>query len=251
MRHLLARVAFVAALFAALTLCGIESFAAPGGDDGLLFALTADKGFTADFAKGDPRPNFDDKTKIAVDPKTGPYIQSEGEQVLSWHAASNIYAQRGTLSFNWRARTPLGGMQFPIFRVGYFDHTSWNMAWLRIDWNGHGIDAFVTDDNLARVRVSYRMDQFPAPVQWTNIAFSWDETKGIALYIDGKLVASKDQPAVLDSGLDQFGPFSRSISPMQVQSGYQYVRGGDVDEIRIYDHMLEPATISAIEAGQP
>ncbi|MDE2267067.1 MAG: LamG domain-containing protein [Alphaproteobacteria bacterium] len=245
-------------VFAAVLVVSIGAsavFAAAENDtgvkDGLLFYLSADKGFTADFAKGDPKPNYDDKTTIANDPKTGPYIRSEGEQVLSWHAASNVYAQRGTLDFNWRAREALGGMQFPLFRVGYFDHTSWNMDWLRIDWNGHGIDAYVTDNNLAEVRVSYRMDKVPAADQWVNIGFTWDETKGVCLYVDGKLVAQKDATAVLDSGLDQFGPFSRTISPMQVQSGYQYVRGGDIDEIRFYDHMLSADSVADVAQGKP
>jgi Concanavalin A-like lectin/glucanases superfamily len=241
-------------VISAASLLGLSALFAAAENDtgstGLLFYLSADKGFVADFAKGDPKPNFNDRTAIATDPKTGPYIRSEGEQVLSWRAASNIYAQRGTLDFNWRAREPLGEMQFPIFRVGYFDHTSWNMEWLRIDWNGHGLDAFVTDDNLAEVRVSYRTDKIPAPDQWVNVAFSWDETQGIRLYVDGKLVAQKDAAAVLDSGLDQFGPFSRVISPHQVQSGYQYVRGGDIDEIRIYDHMLSPESIAGIHGGK-
>ncbi len=247
----------IVAVFAATVVLGIGTLAALAadkndtGNSGLLFSLSADKGFDADFAKGDAAPSFHDKTQIAVDPKTGPYIRSDGEQVLAWHAASNIYAQRGTLSFNWRAREPLGEMQFPIFRVAYFDHTSWNMVWLRIDWNGHGIDAFVTDDNLARTRVSYRMDKIPAPDQWVSIAFAWDETQGIRLYVDGKPVAQKDATAVLDSGLDQFGPFSRVISPHQVQSGYQYVRGGDIDQIRIYDHMLSPDSVTALAAGKP
>ncbi len=69
-------------------------------------------------------------------------------------APGSIYAQRGTLSFYWKAREPVGTTPFPLFRVGYADHTSWDMAWLRIDWNGKGFDAFVTDDNLSRVRVS-------------------------------------------------------------------------------------------------
>ncbi len=220
-------------------------------DSGLLFFLSGGNGLTADTAKGDAKPNFADKASVAIDPKTGPYIRSEGEQVLSWRAASNIYAQRGTLSFNWRARDPLGSTAFPIFRVGYFDHTSWNMEWLRIDWNGHGIDAFVTDVNLAEVRVSYRMDVVPPPDRWVNIAFAWDETEGIRLTIDGKLAAQKNAGADLDSGLDQFGPFSRIISPIQVQSAYQYVRGGDIDELRIYNHMLLPESIAALALGKP
>jgi hypothetical protein len=66
--------------------------------------------------------------------------------------AGNIYAQRGTLAFSWRSRYPVGPTAFPIFRVGYADHSSWDMVWLRIDYNGEGgFDAFVTDVNLSRI----------------------------------------------------------------------------------------------------
>ncbi|GAA0566426.1 LamG domain-containing protein [Rhizomicrobium electricum] len=222
-----------------------------GTKDGLLFYLSGAKGFDADVASGDPSPNFIDKTAIASDPKAGPFIRSEGEQLLAWHAGGNIYAQRGTLAFRFRPREPLGEMQFPLWRVSYADHTSWDMDFLRIDWNGHGIDAFVTDNNLARLRVSYRMDTVPAPDQWIDITFTWDETAGVKLYVGGKLVAEKIQTAVLDAGLDQFGPFHRTISPMQVQSQYQYVRGGDIDEIRIYDHAISSDGVAALEAGRP
>ena len=49
---------------------------------------------------------------------------------------------------------PVDETEFPIFRVGYGDHSSWDMVWLRIDYNGHGFDAFVTDINLNRTRIS-------------------------------------------------------------------------------------------------
>ena len=225
------------------------SAAPPSGDSGLLFYVSGDKGLTADIARGDPAPNFADHVRVLPGGAHGAYIEAANDQVLSWNAASNIYAQRGTLAFLWRARTPLGRTEFPIFRVGYADHTSWDMTWLRIDWNGHGLDAFVTDANLARVRVSARLDTVPAPDRWIAIAFTWDETQGIRLYVDGKPVASKDQPAVLDAGLDQFGPHSRVISPHQVQSAYSYLRGGDIDEIRIYDHALTGQSIAALAAG--
>jgi len=38
---------------------------------------------------------------------------------------------------------------------------------------------------------------------------------------------------------------------MQVQSMYQYVRGGDIDEIRIYDHALKAESVAALVAGKP
>jgi hypothetical protein len=222
---------------------------ASDASDGLLFHLSGDKGLTADVARGEAQPNFADKVKVKQDATHGAYIEASGEQVLSWLAPGNIYAQRGTLSFYWRARDPIGPTPFVLFRVGYADHTSWDMAWLRIDWNGKGFDAFVTDNNLARVRVSYAVPAVPKPDQWLLMTFTWDETQGIALYVDGKQVASKTQVAALDAGLDQFGPHSRVISPHQVQSAYQFIRGGDVDDIRIYDHALDPAAVAAITTG--
>ena len=46
------------------------------------------------------------------------------------------------------------------------------MVWLRIDYNGHGFDAFVTDDNLGRTRVSYTMPNFPKPNEWAHLCAS-------------------------------------------------------------------------------
>ncbi|WP_165186405.1 LamG-like jellyroll fold domain-containing protein [Caulobacter soli] len=240
---------FKAALLVSAALIAAPALAHAADDSGLLFHLTGDKGLTADVAGGVATPNFADKVKIKTDPTHGPYIEAAGEETLSWMAPGNIYAQRGTLSFYWRARDPVGPTPFPLFRVGYADHTSWDMTWLRIDWNGKGFDAFVTDDNLSRVRVSTTAEA-PKPDQWILVTFTWDEAKGIALYIDGKPVASKAQAAALDAGLNQFGPHSRVISPHQVQSAYQFIRGGDVDDIRVYDHALDDAAIAGLAAGK-
>ncbi|THD77055.1 MAG: LamG domain-containing protein [Phenylobacterium sp.] len=231
---------------ALLALSGTAHAEAPG----LLFHLSADQGLTADQAAGDPAPNFADKVKIVPDGRLGGALSAADDVVLSWKAPGNIYAQRGTLSFFWRARYPVGEAPFPLMRVGFADHTSWDMTFLRLDWNGHGFDAFVTDNNLARVRVSFALPGRPAPDKWTHLAFTWDETKGIELYVDGKLAARKDQAAVLDSGLDQFGPTSRVVSPHQVQSRYSFMRGGDYDELRIYDHALPAADVAALARGE-
>ena len=123
------------------------------------------------------------------------------------------------------------------------------MVWLRIDYNGHGFDAFVTDINLSRVRVSVTLDKFPDPKAWTHLALAWDETRGIRFFVNGKLAAENKTTAVLDAALDQFGPHSRIISPYQVQSDYNFVRGGDIDEIRIYDRALSAAAVAALARG--
>ncbi|WP_262422191.1 hypothetical protein [Brevundimonas denitrificans] len=131
--------------------------AAPAAaQDGLLFHVSADDGLTADVAQGQAEPNFASHVSIRPDGRFGGYIEAQGAQTLTWEAPGNIQAQRGTLSFFWRAREPVSRNEFPVFRVSYSDHSSWDMVWLRIDWNGAGFDAFVTDTNLSRSSVSWR-----------------------------------------------------------------------------------------------
>ncbi|MCK4854338.1 MAG: LamG domain-containing protein, partial [Bacteroidales bacterium] len=221
------------------------------GEPGLLFYLSGDHEFRADFtAGGQDKPNYLRGLQIIQDGAIGKAFEAEDDQLMSYWAPGNIYAQRGTLSFYWRSRYPVGPTPFPVFRVAFADHTSWDMAWLRIDYNGSGFDAFVTDVGLARTRVSHYLETFPDPLKWTHIAFSWDETEGVRLYIDGNLVESTSVVGkVYDTGLDQFGPHSRIISPYQVQSMYNFMRGGDMDELRIYDRMLSDRNIADLSKG--
>src|SRR5260370_2803279 len=110
----------------------------PAKEPGLLFYLSGDHGFNADYAAGgDPAPNFLKDVKILPGGAKGSYLQCGNNQLLSYWAPGNIYSQRGTLSFNCRAREPVDATEFPIFRLGYGDHSSWDMLWLRIDYNGH------------------------------------------------------------------------------------------------------------------
>jgi hypothetical protein len=232
--------------------CSCSSFAATP-EPGLLFYLSGDHEFTADYAAGgDPAPNFLRDVKIIPDGARGAGFECANTQLMSYWAPGNIFAERGTLSFSWRSRYPVGPTAFPIFRVGYADHSSWDMVWLRIDYNGRGgFDAFVTDINLARIRVSYVMPEFPKPNEWVHLALAWDETRGIRFYVNGVLAGRQDSRAVLYAGLDQFGPHSRTIGPMQVQSDYNFTRGGDLDELRIYDRMLSDENINSLAKGNP
>ena len=216
-------------------------------DDALLFYQSCDRDLVADYAAGNPVPNFYKNIDLIGDGALGSAFHCRYRQLLSYWAPGNIYAQRGTLSFWWRAGDePYTETEFPIFRVGFADHTSWDMTWLRIDYNGHGFDAFVTDNNLVRVRVSTTVDPMPKEMAWSHFAFSWDENTGIRLYLNGREIARRDTCVVLDCGLDQFGPHSRIISPYQVQSMYNMQRGGDLDELRIYSRMLEPKEVAAL-----
>jgi hypothetical protein len=223
---------------------------APANEPGLLFYLSGDH-FDADYAAGGvAQPNYLADVKIMPGGVKGSYLQCGNNQLLSYWAPGNIYAQRGTLSFYWRSRDPVDETAFPVFRVGYADHSSWDQVWLRIDYNGHGFDAFVTDVNLGRTRVSYNMPKFPKPDQWVHLTLTWDETTGIKFYVDGEMVAEKAATGMFDAALDQFGPHSRIIGPTGVESSYSYDRGGDLDELRIYDRALSDENVASLARNE-
>src|SRR5260221_175529 len=122
----------------------VSTLVAGADTPSLLFYVSGENGTTADYsAGGTPEPNFDSEVTRIPDGAKGAALRCGDLQRLAWWAPGNIYAQRGTLSFFWRSRYPVGPTEFPIFRVGYADHSSWDMVFLRIDYNGHGFDAFV------------------------------------------------------------------------------------------------------------
>jgi hypothetical protein len=222
--------------------------AAHAAQPGLLFAVGGDKGAHADFAAGRPDPIFATGVTRVNDGAHGPGLAIANDVQLAWAAPGNIYAQRGTMSFFFRPRQALGATEFPIMRVGASDGSAWDMAWLRIDWNGHGFDAFVTDTGLARSRVSVRLEQVPKADDWIHLAFAWDEISGVRLWVNGKPAAHKDIQAVYDGGLYGIGPFQRTVGPWQVQSRYNFMRSGDIDELRVYDRMLDDGAAAALAA---
>lgn len=238
---------------AALCLGSIPALTAAAADsprDGLLFYLSADHGTTADVAfPGSAQPNFQDEITQIPDGARGPGLSAGNTDRLAYWAPGNLYAERGTLSFFWRSRTPVGPTPFPIFRVGEGDSSTWDMVWLRVDYNGHGFDAFVTDASLSRIRVSVPVTPFPGPKEWTHLALTWDETQGIRFYVNGRLAAQKKAVSLLYQALDQFGPTSRTIGPMQVQSAYNFDRGEDVDEIKTFDRALTGSEIATLAKG--
>src|SRR5437867_1367947 len=114
-------------------------------EPGLLFYLSGENGFTADYAAGEGKPAALESVEIIGDGRIGHGFRCpDFTQILAYSAPGNIYAERGTVSFFWRARDAIGSTPFPIFQASYSDHSSIDMAWMRIDYNGQGFDAFVT-----------------------------------------------------------------------------------------------------------
>ncbi|MBQ6036000.1 MAG: hypothetical protein IJL43_01700 [Lachnospiraceae bacterium] len=222
-------------------------------DEGLLFYLSGQTP-EADFAKGEKEPTHFEKVELLPGGvNKGKYLKCDNHQLIAYRAPGNIYAERGTIAFFWRSRIPMGFTPFPVFRVSFADHSSWDQVFLRIDYNGQqqGFDAFVTDINSARLRVTTTMHPALQQMEWVHIAFAWDETVGVKLYLNGILAEQRFDKRVFYAALDQFGPHSRIIANWGVQSSYNFVRGGDLDEVRIYDRMLSDENMAELAACKP
>ena len=163
MRSLISTLAIVTALASAAPAWAQQH------DDHLLFHASLDTDATAEVAGGAAVPNFRSDVAIVPDGAIRGAARWGDGGYVAWEAPGNMLAARGTLSFFWRPRTPVGEAPFVIFRAGFADHSSWDMAFLRIDWNGHGFDAFVTDANLSRVRVSWRIDTLPPATSYRRL----------------------------------------------------------------------------------
>lgn len=222
-------------------------------EPGLLFYLSGDNGFTADFAMGNREPTMlNDVTIVKDGAKGAAFSNPNFTQLFAYACPGNAYAERGTFAFFWRPRDPVGNTPFHIVQGGFVDGSDIQCNWMRIDYNDEGgIDAFVTDMNMARVRAHYASKTLFDAKKWYHIALAWDETKGVRLYLDGKRVAQKDAVCVLYSGIDQWGTGARGVGPTYVGSEGNFMRGGDYDEFRIYDRMLPDDQIARLAQGQP
>jgi len=239
-----------------IALLFIFSSAALAKDNALLFYLSADgegNGFTADYANGQGVPSYLCDYSIISDGAVGKAFSAPHTEtkLMSYLAPGNIYGERGTISFFWRARDPLSKMPFKIFYASFCEHSSLDMTWLRIDYNGeNGFNGLVTDLNMGRARASYKPAEPPAPDKWNHIAFSWDENYGVKLYVDGKLVSEDKKKMTLNTGLGLFQPHGRFATPGTVTSNCGHVRGGDIDEIYIYGKMLSDQEIQRLASGK-
>ena len=126
-------------------------------DNGSLLFYLSGNDIKADAAAGVPEPNFAERVSIVPDGARGKAVRAHYRNAYAYLAPGNIFADRGTIAFFWRSGEEITETEFPLWRVSFADHSSWDMVWLRIDWNGHGFDAFVTDNNLVRLRQHFHL----------------------------------------------------------------------------------------------
>jgi hypothetical protein len=247
----------VGAAMAAASLANAQTPGAAPRPDGLLFHLTADSSLTADYAAGQAGPTFADK--LALKPSGGAeggYIEGTDDQALAYRAAGNIYAARGTVAFDWRSRYPVGRNPFPCCSASATpDHSSWDMAFLRVDWNGHGFDAFVTDTGLARTRVSFEMAKPPAAGRTGRIwRFQLGRNGRGGPSVRRRQARGGDKEARAVLRQRPVGPVRhRTAAPSaacRCRAPTISCAAAMYDEIRVYDHALAESEVAGLVSSR-
>jgi hypothetical protein len=62
----------------------------------------------------------------------------------------------------------------------------------------------------------------------------------------GRWLRKRQVPECFDTALDQFGPNSRISGLTGVESSYNNYRGGDIDELQVYDRALSDENIAQL-----
>ena len=141
---------------------------------------------------------------------------------------------------------------FPVFRVGYADHSSWDQVWLRIDYNGHGFDAFVTDNV-----VGWQFDQ-PASDESVAILIpdaTPDHFKVIAYNLDAVPVKAHMTGWEIDPGkweITQGTQTDATTGPLQggVTRTADFERSSSLD-VTFPPHTTTVLELKLVEKGVP
>ena len=128
-RHLISKTLLHVYFIILIVLLNVSKiYADETNEPGLLFYLSGENGFTADYAHGDSLPITLSNAEIIDDGALGHGLMMPHlNYAIAYNAPGNVYAERGTLSFFFRSREPWGETPYKIFHVSYNDHSSFDM----------------------------------------------------------------------------------------------------------------------------
>jgi len=164
--------------------------------------------------------------------------------------SGQIYAQRGTLSFFWRSRYPVGPTEFPIFRA-VMPTIRWDMVFLRMITTGTASDAFVTDASLARTRVSVTVRAvFPSQRSGCISRSRGMRHADIRFYVNGKLAAKNETVAGLQRRARSIWPARRVSSARTTSRAITTSCAARYRRNPHYDRMLDDAAVATLAKGR-
>ncbi len=220
-------------------------------DNSESFYASFEKSSMADRAWGDEVPLQARAIRILREGRRGSAVMLPVGAILSYGASGNLSPNRGTMAFWWRSDLSSLKVPFTIVRIGQTFKRNHNFLFLDLGWNGKAFRLRLSD-NQARIHSLESIYSWSSdPKVWVHLAFSWDESEGIQLFVDGKLAAQRPGPIALEGTLDQFAFLSEEVAPFHLSGAEQT---GYLDELRIYEKALDPQQVARLlefGAGAP
>jgi hypothetical protein len=220
-------------------------------DNAESFYASFEKSSMADRALGDEVPLQARAIRILREGRRGSAVMLPAGAILSYSALGNLFSSRGTMAFWWRSDLISLKVPFTIVRIGQTFKANHKFLFMDLGWDGKVFRLRLSDSQARIHSIESKYSWSSDPKVWVHLAFSWDESEGIQLFVDGKLTAQEPGPLSMDGTLDQFAFLSEEVAPFHLSGAEQ---AGYLDELRIYEKALDPQQIARLlefGAGAP
>ena len=230
--------------------------AARAADDGLLFRVSFENGLTPETAKGGGEPLFKwgfPTPRVKKTPghigegKAGRGVVTAPRASLIYDGLGNAHMCAGTAGFFWRPNADPKGSSFEVFDMSPLERLNYS-RWCRLSYSGDTLSLYFTRgyQGAVGVRAGGLRGQFKAG-EWRHIAIAWDQTRGVAVYVDGKRAAGWKGEWAYEGHVHALG-LGVSTRPDFRPDGSRHDQS--FDEVRVYDRWLDDASIAALARGE-
>lgn len=205
---------------------GVELSPREGAEPAPTFIAHFDTTANADYAAGGAEPVWQAGIEF-IEGRFGAALKFAGAEELQYEQRGNLDINRGTLEMWYKGVITDNQL---LFRTTpkEFDDTDFVALWI---WNG--LLRFDHHSMPGGPGTGYILHTLEPSSDWRHIAATWDQTDGIALYLNGEMVAaSKGTWETTEARFRQF----------TLSSPHRPVTGA-MDEVRILNYARSPEQI--------
>ncbi|MCZ7646039.1 MAG: hypothetical protein M5U26_12260 [Planctomycetota bacterium] len=219
--------------------------------EGLVFRASFDTGHTPEIARGGDGIPFVERNPqkdLPLAPgKLGQAVQVAKGRQLVYEGEGNAYTAAGTIAFFWRPDEDPTGKGFLILDLSPLERINYS-RFLKIHYGQQTLGAIGTLGSAGGRGLSVHAYRNAIKAgEWRHLALAWDQARGMALYVDGKLGAEYKGAWSYEGHFNHIG-LGIETRPDFRPSGAQFSQS--YDELAVYDRWLSDAEIAELAAGK-
>lgn len=231
--------------------------------DSLVFQAPSSKSLDAQVSAARKEPLYATDVARCEAPGGLPGVQIPVGGRLVYEGAGNAFIPAGALGFWWRPDAPVQKKEAAVLSISSLQRFYF-ARWLFVTtksgrlmvtlYHGDGAEAFedagaVPDAKRPRKNIRYEITA-PAPLkkgEWVYVTVTWDMRRGLAFYLDGKLVRHLANPWY-------FGGNVNHISLAAHSSSYTKAAGATFPQsfadVQVHDRWLSETDVARLAAGE-